>query len=66
MSNLELKESSANERIVKMWVTGIVEILIKGNHSGLNRVKKALSIYKALGMKGQYNLHKSWTDTLLK
>lgn len=66
MSNLELKESSANERIVKMWVTGIVEILIKGNHSGLNRVKKALSIYKALGMKGQHNLYKSWTDTLLK
>ena len=66
MSKLELNESSTNARIVKMWTSGLVDVLLKGDRAGMKKVEKALSIYEMLDMEGQYRLHKNWTNTLMK
>ncbi len=66
MSNLELQETSTNPRIIKLWVTGIVEVIIKEDKHGFEKIEKSLSIYKSLDMEGHYRLHKTWTSTLIK
>lgn len=66
LSTLKLKESSTNPRIIRMWISGIVEVVIQGDNDGHEKIEKSLSIYKMLNMEGQYELHKNWTNTLIQ
>lgn len=64
LEDINLKETSANAKIIKLWVTGIVEVLIIKEQDGNKKIECALNIFKNLDMNGSYNLHQSWTKSL--
>lgn len=66
MKNLNISEYQSSARILKLWIEGIVECVIYKNKNSIKKIDNALEIYKTLGMEGQYKLHKSWTDLLIK
>lgn len=66
LKSLTISEYQSSARILRLWIEGIVECVIYKSKNSIRKIDNALEIYKMLGMEGQYKLHKSWTDLLIK